>query len=70
MYKNFQETMTQIYEMNNNDDGLLIPSSMYDNINQFMKKFESKEEEKKVKRKEVKVGLQKFYEEDDARKAE
>lgn len=70
MYKNFQETMTQIYEMNNNDDGLLIPSSMYDNINVFMKKFEKKEEEKKVKRKEVKVGLQKFYEEDDARKAE
>lgn len=63
MYKNFQETMTQIYEMNNNDDGLLIPSSMYDNINVFMKKFEKKEEEKKVKRKEVKIGLQKFYDE-------
>ena len=67
MYKNFQETMTQIHEINNTDDGLLIPTSMYDNINQFMKKFEKKEEEKKIKRKEVKVGLQKFYEEDNGK---
>lgn len=67
MYKNFQETMTQIHEINNTDDGLLIPTSMYDNINVFMKKFEKKEEEKRVKRKEVKVGLQKFYEEDNGK---
>lgn len=67
MYKNFQETITQIYEINDSDDNLLISTSMYDNINQFMKKFESKEEEKRVKRKEVKVGLQKFYEEQDGK---
>jgi hypothetical protein len=36
---------------------------MYDNINEFMDRFEKKEAEKKKKRKELK-GLQKFYEDE------
>ena len=45
------------------DHGDLIPKKMYDNINDFMEKFERKEAEKKQKRKELK-GLQKFYEDE------
>ena len=45
------------------DDNLLLPTQMYDNINDFMKKFEEKEERKKIRRKQVKEGLQNFYEE-------
>jgi hypothetical protein len=41
----------------------LIPKQMYDNINEFMDRFEKKEAEKKKKRKELK-GLQKFYEDE------
>lgn len=44
------------------DDGNVMPVSMYDNINDFMHKFERKEEAKKVKRKEMKKNLQNFYE--------
>jgi hypothetical protein len=41
-----------------------MPSQMYDNINEFMNKFERREEEKKIKRKQTKEGLSKFYEEE------
>ena len=44
------------------DDGNVMPVSMYDNINDFMYKFERKEEAKKVKRKQMKKNLQNFYE--------
>jgi len=69
-YKYFQETMvlpgladvgldnTELSETSN-----LIPKQMYDNINEFMDRFEKKEAEKKKKRKELK-GLQKFYEDE------
>jgi hypothetical protein len=68
IYKNFQETMTQLYESKDSEDGQLISSTLYDNIHQFMKKFEKKEELKKEKRKNAKVGLQKFYEEDNGKR--
>lgn len=45
------------------DDSVLLPTQMYDNINEFMWKFERKEEAKKEKRKQEKLGLSKFYEE-------
>ena len=71
-YKYFQETMINpgIAEVGF-DDGIdfgggennLIPKKMYDNITDFMEKFERKEAEKKQKRKELK-GLQKFYEDE------
>lgn len=70
-YKYFQETMINpgIADFNTDNTELsensnLIPKQMYDNINAFMERFEEKEEEKKLKRKELK-GLQKFYKEDE-----
>lgn len=68
IYKNFQESI-----VNNGhtgflidaDDNHLMPTTMYDNINDFMDRFEKKEEVKKAKRKQMKQGLQNFYEEDD-----
>jgi len=64
-YKFFQESI--IHSVGSDtlidiDDNNVMPSKMYDNINDFMTKFEKKEEDKKIKRKEKK-GLQKFYEE-------
>lgn len=44
------------------DDDNVMPVSMYDNINDFMYKFEKKEEAKKIKRKQMKRNLQNFYE--------
>lgn len=65
IYKNFQETIASS-DMNlllDSDDNHLLPTTMYDNINTFMERFEKKEEEKKLKRKQAKEGLQKFIEE-------
>lgn len=65
LYKNFQETVTHVSDASllvDGDDKHVVSTSMYDNINVFMDKFEKKEEEKKVKRKRMKEGLQKFYE--------
>jgi hypothetical protein len=72
-YKYFQETMINpgLAEISIDDSGSssgsdydnFIPKKMYDNINDFMEKFERKEAEKKQKRKELK-GLQKFYEDE------
>lgn len=63
MYKNFQHSIVNndMSLLLDNDDKQLMPSSMYDNINVFMEKFERKENEKKEKRKNVKEGLSKFY---------
>lgn len=63
IYKHFQETMTQLYVDHESEDERLISHQLYDNINQFMEKFEQKEKEKKEKRKlQKQKGLQKFYE--------
>ena len=40
-------------------------TQMYDNINDFIDRFEKREEEKKAKRKEKKEGLEKFVGEND-----
>lgn len=67
IYKNFQETIlhnghsTLLTDM---DDNYVMSANMYDNINDFMGRFEKKEEAKKQKRKEIKQGLTKFYEEE------
>ena len=66
MYKNFQETIIHSHDMRHlvdGDDNHLLPTQMYDNINDFMSRFEKKEEAKKAKRKQMKEGLLKFYEE-------
>jgi hypothetical protein len=66
IYKNFQETITidqMEHHMFDENDKPIATKSMYDNINQFMNKFEKKEDEKKQKRKQAKEGLDKFYKE-------
>lgn len=64
-YKFFQETIVNSVGgemLVDSDDNHLLPTQMYDNISEFMDKFEKRENEKKRKRKEMK-GLQRFYEE-------
>ena len=43
----------------------MIPTTMYDNINEFIGRFEERELVKKEKRKEKKEGLEKFVGESD-----
>jgi len=67
IYKNFQETIINNGHnafLTDMEDNHIVPSQMYDNINSFMGRFEEKEEVKKQKRKEMKQGLTKFYEEE------
>jgi hypothetical protein len=67
IYKNFQETI-----INNGHAGFLVDGddnhavsvNLYDNINDFMERFEKKEAIKKEKRKMAKEGLIQFYEEE------
>lgn len=66
IYKNFQETIVSNYGselLTDGDDNHLLPTTMYDNINDFMDRFEKKEAAKKEKRKQIKEGLAVFYEE-------
>lgn len=66
MYKHFQENIINQTDTNllrDSDDNHLLPTQMYDNINDFMSRFEKKEEAKKLKRKQAKEGLNQFYEE-------
>lgn len=67
IYKNFQETIINNGHtslLTDVDDNHVMPNQLYDNINDFMGRFEKKEEVKKQKRKETKQGLTKFYEEE------
>jgi hypothetical protein len=67
IYKNFQESIVNQGKdaiLMDSDNNSIVPTQMYDNINEFMAKFEKKEEVKKQKRKEMKQGLTKFYEEE------
>jgi len=66
IYKNFQETITNNHDFGllvDSDDNSLMPTRMYDNITEFMDRFEKKEEVKKQKRKQTKTGLTKYIEE-------
>lgn len=67
IYKNFQETIVNnghaalLTDVDNNH---VMSAPIYDNINEFMDRYEKKEEIKKEKRKTAKEGLAKFYEEE------
>jgi hypothetical protein len=64
-YKFFHDTIITSVgteTLYDSDDNHLLPSQMYDNIGQFMGKFETREQAKKDKRKEAK-NLAKFIEE-------
>jgi len=66
LYKNFFNVIGPNYDsmaLVDSDNNPLLTRQMYDNIAAFMERFEKKEQEKKNKRKQVKVGLDKFYEE-------
>ena len=68
IYKKFQESVLDTSDaslMVDADDNHVVSSTMYDNLNEFIKKFETREAEKKEKRKEKKEGLEKFVEGDD-----
>lgn len=65
LYRNFQEVMVNNSDTTlllDSDDRNILPKQLYDNINVFMEKYEKKENDKKEKRKQVKQGLEKFYE--------
>ena len=68
IYKNFQETIINnghAGHLIDGDDNHVLSVNLYDNINEFMYKFEKKEAIKKEKRKVAKEGLIQFYEEED-----
>jgi hypothetical protein len=68
IYKKFQESVldSSVSElMVDNDGNHMIPTTMYDNINDFIGRFEERELIKKEKRKEKKEGLEKFVGESD-----
>lgn len=67
IYKNFQETIINnghAGHLVDGDDNHVMSVNLYDNINDFMDRFEKKEAVKKEKRKIAKEGLIKFYEEE------
>jgi len=67
IYKNFQETIVNNGHAGflvDGDDNHLLSVNLYDNINDFLERFEKKEAVKKEKRKNAKEGLIKFYEEE------
>jgi hypothetical protein len=72
IYKNFQHTIIHGSSegldaiSSTDDENNLLTPTIYDNINDFMCKFEKKEEIKKDKRKIMKKGISKFYDEDDS----
>jgi hypothetical protein len=63
MYKKFQESVLHTNDaslMVDGDGEHLISTTIYDNINDFIGKFEVKEKAKKEKRKQTKQGLENF----------
>jgi len=67
IYKTFQESLIGIDQglLVDHDDKPLTTPQMYDNLNDFIKRFEEKEEAKKAKRKEKREGLERFTENDE-----
>ena len=68
IYKKFQENILNTADaalMVDSDDQHLISSTMYDNLNEFIKNFEAREVIKKEKRKSKKQGLENFVKEED-----
>lgn len=72
IYKKFQESILDSVDSSlvvDADDNHLISATMYDNINDFIGKFELREKAKKEERKKKKQGLENFVagEEDEGR---
>jgi hypothetical protein len=63
MYKKFQESVLDTADaslMVDIDDNHVMNHQMYDNLNEFIKNFETRELAKKEKRKQAKQGLENF----------
>lgn len=57
LYKNFQETIVNSYDtglLTDSEGNHVLPTQLYDNINDFMERFERKKQDKKLKRKKTK----------------
>jgi DNA-directed RNA polymerase specialized sigma24 family protein len=67
LYKRFQESMLDNAELFvDSDDTSLVSASMYDNLNDFIERFEAKDAKKREKRKQYKKeGLQQFFGEEE-----
>lgn len=66
-YKRFQESVLHTDDaslMIDSDGTHLISSTVYDNINDFIRDFEEREHQRKMERKKSKEGLEKFVGED------
>jgi len=65
IYKSFVDTVNvdDIPLMSDSDGNAVVSGQLYDNIYDFMKKFEDKQQKKKDKRRAKKEGLEKFYDE-------
>lgn len=64
MYKSFQERILKTNDSSlliDADDNHVVTPVMYDNLNDFIENFESREAKKKEKKKKAKEGLDKFY---------
>ena len=66
IYKNFQEAYIfdeTAFHLTNQDEGVIMNTKQYDNINDFMARFEEKERVRKEKNRARKErGLEKYYE--------
>ncbi len=68
MYKKFQESVLETNDvglMCDGDGNNLITPMIYDNLNEFIRNFETREHAKKEKRKLAKEGLEKFVGDED-----
>lgn len=66
IYKNFQEAFVfdeTSFQLTNQDEGVIMNTKQYDNINAFMERFEEKERIKREKNREKRLrGLENYYE--------
>lgn len=68
VYKNFQETITSQHDsslLTDEEGNCVVTTNMYDNINDFMRRFEKKKADKKLKRRQAKEGLSSLFTEDE-----
>ena len=68
VYKNFQETISSQHDtslLTDEDGNCVVSTTMYDNINEFMHRFEKKKAEKKLKRRQAKESLSALFDEEE-----
>lgn len=71
LYKKFQESVLDVVDpalLVDGNDNHMVPAVMYDNLNEYIRKFEDRELTKKKKKKQDKEGLERFVGDDDDEK--